>query len=176
MSSSWRDLLKRSLSLNSSLPNAQYAQLATVRCDGTPGNRTIVFRGFNQDSELQFCTDVASSKVQEISQTPAVELCWYFPMSREQFRISGTMVPITSRDPSPLQHVRRTVWDSLSFAAKKQFLSITTLAESDETRARALEPTDSFCVLLLAPRKIDYLNLFDPSPKSTLFHEEASPL
>jgi hypothetical protein len=40
----WRSLLQRSLSQNSSLPYAKYMQLASVRPDGRPAARTVVFR------------------------------------------------------------------------------------------------------------------------------------
>lgn len=41
----WRSLLDRALDLNSSLASARYLQLATVRADNRPANRTLVFRG-----------------------------------------------------------------------------------------------------------------------------------
>jgi hypothetical protein len=40
----WKAMLQKSLALNSSLPQAKYLQLATVRPDGRPANRTVVFR------------------------------------------------------------------------------------------------------------------------------------
>lgn len=40
----WREMLQRSLKKNKSLPYSRYVQLATVRPDGRPANRTVVFR------------------------------------------------------------------------------------------------------------------------------------
>jgi hypothetical protein len=40
----WKTLLQKSLQQNSSLPYSKYMQLATVRPDGKPANRTVVFR------------------------------------------------------------------------------------------------------------------------------------
>ena len=40
----WRHLLNASLAANKSLAYSRYLQLATVRADGTPSNRTVVFR------------------------------------------------------------------------------------------------------------------------------------
>jgi hypothetical protein len=40
----WRTMLQRSLGKNRSLAYARYVQLATVRPDGRPANRTVVFR------------------------------------------------------------------------------------------------------------------------------------
>jgi hypothetical protein len=40
----WKARIKQSLVQNSSLVYAKYVQLATVRPDGTPACRTVVFR------------------------------------------------------------------------------------------------------------------------------------
>jgi hypothetical protein len=40
----WRVMLQRSLKKNKSLASSRYVQLATVRPDGRPANRTVVFR------------------------------------------------------------------------------------------------------------------------------------
>jgi pyridoxamine 5'-phosphate oxidase len=42
----WRSALARALHRNRALVYARYFQLATVRADGRPANRTVVFRGF----------------------------------------------------------------------------------------------------------------------------------
>ena len=67
-------------------------QLATVSADGKPRVRTVVFRGFNALNNLEFITDARSEKVGQIMSTsPAAELCWWFPVTREQFRVEGTI-------------------------------------------------------------------------------------
>jgi pyridoxamine 5'-phosphate oxidase len=59
MVSPWRPLLAKSLEANSHLPYAKYFQIATIAQDGRPANRTVVFRGFLQDSDtLTAVTDV----------------------------------------------------------------------------------------------------------------------
>ncbi|KAJ3329225.1 hypothetical protein HDU76_008356 [Blyttiomyces sp. JEL0837] len=42
----WKSRLEASIQANKSVPQSSYVQLATVRPDGRPSNRTIVFRGF----------------------------------------------------------------------------------------------------------------------------------
>ncbi|GIL90851.1 hypothetical protein Vretifemale_18572 [Volvox reticuliferus] len=61
----WRDKIQKSLSKNKHLANSRYVQLATVRQDGRPANRTVVFRGFLADDDdcLTFVTDSRSRKV-----------------------------------------------------------------------------------------------------------------
>jgi pyridoxamine 5'-phosphate oxidase len=41
---SWKEKLFRSLEDNKSLAYSKYVQLATVKPDGRPANRTVVFR------------------------------------------------------------------------------------------------------------------------------------
>ena len=47
----WRASLVLALYRNRHVAQARYLQLATVRADGRPANRTVVFRGFLGDSE-----------------------------------------------------------------------------------------------------------------------------
>ncbi|KAJ1549815.1 hypothetical protein HK405_002211, partial [Cladochytrium tenue] len=89
-----------------------FLQLATVRPDGTPSNRTIVFRGFwdpapttgpRFDSLLEFVTDARSQKCGDIATTDGgilAEACWYFPATREQFRLSGRLYIVTAPTPA----------------------------------------------------------------------------
>lgn len=54
----WRELLQRALKKNSGCRHSRYVQLATVRPDGRPANRTVVYRGFLGESDvLTFVTD-----------------------------------------------------------------------------------------------------------------------
>ncbi|KAI5054742.1 hypothetical protein GOP47_0029887 [Adiantum capillus-veneris] len=57
------------------LQHSSYFQLATVRRDGRPANRTVVFRGFVEESNiLQFTTDYRSNKIEEILHNPRGEV------------------------------------------------------------------------------------------------------
>jgi hypothetical protein len=57
-------------------------------------------RGFLADSDvLTFVTDRRSRKVAEVAANPAAEVCWYFPTSREQYRIAGELKVVTAEDP-----------------------------------------------------------------------------
>ena len=54
----WRSALLKSLDLNKELKYSTFFQLATVRPNGKPANRTMVYRGFVGDStKLTFTTD-----------------------------------------------------------------------------------------------------------------------
>ena len=60
----WQTSLECALKANPQ-PSSSYFQLASVREDGTPAVRTLVFRGF-EDSHLLFTFDSRSEKVSEL--------------------------------------------------------------------------------------------------------------
>ena len=116
----WRAILSRALHRNRSLANARYFQLATINLQGKPTNRTVVFRGFfNGSNQLQIITDSRSEKINHIKNNSASEICWYFPKTREQFRITGNLTIIDETHDN--QTPRSTVWQNLSDSAKQQF-------------------------------------------------------
>jgi PPOX class probable FMN-dependent enzyme len=163
----WRSPLSRALHRNRSLVYARYLQLATVRPDGKPANRTVVFRGFLTDTnQLKFVTDARSEKPQQIRHFPWAEVCWYFPNTREQFRIAGMLQLVTNTESDiTLQVARQTVWKELSDSARVQFA----WAHPGQLRAEAsafsppipdsIEPLPHFCLLLLDPTQVDHLEL-----------------
>lgn len=73
-------------------------------------------RGFLYNTDhLTIVTDRRSAKVSELAANPNVELCWYFPSSREQYRLSGTL-DIVSEDHADkqLQQARQEAWARMS--------------------------------------------------------------
>lgn len=163
----WRSPLARALHRNRALVYARYLQLATVRSDGRPANRTVVFRGFwGETNQLQFVTDARSEKAAQIESSIAGELCWYFPKTREQFRIAGTLTLVrhSSSDLNLLQ-ARQSAWQALSEGARSQF----TWPDPGKPRATQAEfelsppatdiPLPQFCLLLLDPNWVDHLEL-----------------
>jgi len=164
---SWRQPLAHALHRNRSLPYARYVQLATVRPDGHPANRTIVFRGFlNDTNQLKFVTDSRSDKRSQILTQPWGEICWYFPKTREQFRLLGflTLVDAEFADSTLLQ-ARTQQWQDLSDAARSQFAwphPSHPKADADAFHSSAPDvsnPLPNFCLLLLNPTQVDHLEL-----------------
>jgi len=163
----WRSPLARALHRNRSLAYARYLQLATVRADGRPANRTVVFRGFLENTnQLKFITDIRSQKAEEINLYPWGEICWYFPKTREQFRIAGKLVLVVAEYPdAELCIARRTAWQELSEAARSQFAWPEPGADKADASAfdcaspDAIEPVPNFCLLLLEPETVDLLEL-----------------
>lgn len=163
----WRSPLARALHQNRSLVYARYLQLATVRTDGRPANRTVVFRGFLTDTDrLRFVTDIRSQKVDQIATGRWGEACWYFPKTREQFRLAGLLTVVQPTHPdAELQQARQIAWQELSDAARAQF----TWPYPGKLRGPSgefeLPPPDkstalsNFCLMLLDPDRVDHLEL-----------------
>ena len=164
----WRSQLARALHQNRSQPHSRYLQLATVTPQGLPANRTVVFRGFREElNQLKFITDSRSDKIAQISAKPWAEACWYFSKSREQFRLAGKLTLVTAQVLEPtLQSARRALWQNLSASARLQFAwPHPGTTRNKEPKAFAppqpseQEPLPNFCLLLLAPEKVDHLEL-----------------
>ncbi len=163
----WRSHLAGTLHRNRSLPVSRYLQLATVRADGRPANRTVVFRGFLENTNhLKFITDIRSQKAEEIDLYPWGEICWYFPKTREQFRIAGKLVLVVAEYSDPeLCLSRRRAWQELSEAARNQFAwphpgeDKAEAGAFDSASPDAIEPLANFCLLLLEPETVDLLEL-----------------
>jgi PPOX class probable FMN-dependent enzyme len=141
--------------------------LATVRPDGRPANRTLVFRGFLDDSnQLQLVTDARSQKPAQIKHCAWGEVCWYFPKSREQFRFQGRLALVTEQTADvSLQAARHQAWQNLSSTAQAQFCwPAPGQPRNPElaflpTSPASPEPVAHFCLLLLDPVSVDHLEL-----------------
>lgn len=116
----WYTALNRAISRNRRDAHNRYLQLATVRNDGSPAVRTLVFRKLQQlPSVIYMVTDSRSEKTDQIAINPAAEICWYFTRTREQFRLHGKLF-ITAKD-SPEQTQRQAIWSNMSASARNQF-------------------------------------------------------
>ena len=163
----WRSPLARALDRNHSLAYARYLQLATVRADNRPANRTVVFRGFLEDTDqLKFVIDARSQKINQIAHLSWAEACWYFPTTREQFRLTGSLTLVGADHPdSALQQARTSTWQELSDSARLQFAwphpgkPRAGAAAFEPSPPDASEPLSDFCLLLLEPVQVDHLEL-----------------
>ena len=74
----WQNKLEHAIKQNRREAHNRYLQLATIRDDGSPACRTVVFRSMVSDQNLlEMITDNRSDKVDEISKI-LVEKSWYF--------------------------------------------------------------------------------------------------
>ena len=173
----WRSLLESAIELNRNVAYSRYLQLATLRADNRPANRTLVFRGFADSDELKFAIDSRSQKPEQIEHQPWAEACWYFPETREQFRLAGylTLVTFDCKD-TLLQQARQTTWQEISDATRLQF------AWADPGKPRQVdaaafnpplpspvEALPNFCLLLLQPVQVDHLELRGEPQNRTIY-------
>lgn len=152
---------------NRHAPASRFVQMATVSASGRPANRTLVFRGFlNGTSQLTFVTDLRSPKTAELEQSPWAEICWYFPVTHEQFRIGGpiTVVGEKSTDPGLLA-ARDQSWCALPEATRITFTWPAPGHPRDErvpfptAHPDAETPLSHFGLLVLDPQTVDFLEI-----------------
>jgi pyridoxamine 5'-phosphate oxidase len=167
----WRQVLARSLHRNRALVYAKYFQLATVRANGRPANRTVVFRGFLPESNaILMITDRRSQKIAQIEQQQGwAEICWYFPKTREQFRFAGILHIVDALHPKESwQKSYHKTWQALSDAARAQFYGIAPgqprdleqIESAPQNASNTPDPIpESFRLLVFEPEDLDYLDL-----------------
>ncbi|GAB2224098.1 hypothetical protein Droror1_Dr00004845 [Drosera rotundifolia] len=164
----WKQLVLKSLDYNSHLKSSSFFQLATIGSNGRPANRTVVFRGFQDDSDrILINTDTRTHKVEDLKHCPFAEICWYFTDSWEQFRINGQVEIIDGSSTDPLKlHQREKSWFTSSLKSRLQYLgpypglpSIGDDPPSNLTLDPSAPPVDAFCLLVLDPDQVDCLNL-----------------
>ena len=107
----WRQLLRGARQREGRSASARWVQLATVSAGGEPRVRTLVFRGWAGDEQLDLYSDSRSSKADELNVQPSVEVCWLLPKARHQYRLRG-VIETLSVDEAPEQ--TRHAWNSLT--------------------------------------------------------------
>lgn len=68
---------------------SKWIQLSTIGFDNSPRVRTVVFRGWSRNYEMEILTDKRSEKYKELEKNNNVEICWLFPKANCQFRFQG---------------------------------------------------------------------------------------
>lgn len=173
----WSVRIQESIRRSREIRGGNYVQIATVDAEGLPRCRTVVFRGFLPVEEkggkqaLRMITDARSEKVAQASRVPACEMVWWFPVTSEQFRISGELQFVGPGDEGELQTARQTQWQELRDTAREQFWwDQPGVAYSGEpappkggrgSDGEVLPPPDPFLLMLLWPRRVKYLRLTD---------------
>ncbi|MDZ8188967.1 MAG: pyridoxamine 5'-phosphate oxidase family protein [Nostoc sp. ChiSLP02] len=177
----WRSAIAHALHRNRSLVYARYLQLATIRVNGHPANRTLVFRGFLEETnQLKFVTDSRSAKADQIQQQPWAEACWYFPNTREQFRLAGCLTLVgNDNSHEDLQPARISMWEELSDAARLQFAwphpgkpRVKEAQAFEPPAPDPVQPVPNFCLLLLDPVQVDHLELRGEPQNRKFYHRD----
>ncbi|KFK37433.1 hypothetical protein AALP_AA4G256400 [Arabis alpina] len=164
----WKQLLFTAIEANSHLNHSSYLQLATIGVNGRPSNRTVVFRGFEENSDMiRINTDLRSRKIEELKHCPFSEICWYFSDTWEQFRINGRIEVIDASNPDQTKlQQREKAWFANSLKSRMNYVCPTPgspYSSEKPNREVYLEPSSGpvaeYCLMLFEPEKVDYLNL-----------------
>ena len=192
----WKSPLMAALHRNRSDKGVRFLQLATVDRHHRPHNRTVVFRGFVDDSAtIMLAVDRRSEKLEQLERNPHAAICWYFSKTREQFRLTGqvtivtesgvvhppaTNPPVMSKSDRWYQAARLQLWSRLSDSAK--LLWFWPHPKGDRERVDAFlsqppedshHPPDTFVLLLFDATEVDRLELRGEPQNRTIFWQEA---
>ena len=85
----WRQLLKSAQKKEGNPQQSKWIQIATTNKAHNPRVRTVVFRGWIDDTSMLIFTDKRSDKVEDLKNNNNVEILWLFLKSRSQFRFKG---------------------------------------------------------------------------------------
>ncbi len=149
----WRLAVDSALNKADDANTASFVQLATLDGCGKPSVRTMVCRGFTDDSSaMLMATDLRSDKVAQHKDKSCVQVVWYFTTVREQFRFSGMMdcLTIESADQSTRLHV----WKNLSDRARLSFFDAI-----EDQPTNLVEPGENFVVLKVVIDEVEQLDL-----------------
>lgn len=119
-----------------------------------------------------FVTDVRSGKVAEVAESSAAEVAWYFPDSREQYRVMGELVIVgESHHDAALADARVRAWDKMSEKGREQFAwphpgqprddqgNPTAFDVDPNLVGKGSSPHPNFCLVVLHVAAVDHLSL-----------------
>ena len=115
-------MLTAALQRGRTKPETRYLQLATLGLDGRVRNRSVVFRGFGPESELLVLTDARSRKCSELAADPRAEVCWYLPVTREQFRLEVEVDRFAAGAPPAWAKLRQDLWEARGAQGQAEWL------------------------------------------------------
>lgn len=167
----WDELLKElRKGLNIKGHPFRYCTLGTVGLDQLPRLRTIVLRDMDDDTSmnLYFYTDARSKKIMHINENPRVSLLFYHPKKLMQLKIEGWAEQV--QDSALLQ--KR--WAKIGARSRKDYITEqppgTALDNPDNINY--LNDENHFCMVRVAPFKIEYLKLKRPNHLRIHFAKE----
>ena len=171
----WRQRLRAAQQREGRSPSARWLQLASVALDGTARVRTLVFRGWTGDRQLNLYTDQRSAKCDELNLQPHVELCWLMPKAKQQYRLRGV---IHLQSPDQRLDACQQAWTSLTNSGRALWfwpppgLPFQTDADFPE-KVTTDQPPDHFLLLQLEITRVELLELGrHPHQRLRWLHQE----
>ena len=157
----WRQRLKASQSKEGKLASNRWIQLATVSKYNQPRVRTVVFRGWLDNSTMMIYTDKRSEKYIDIESNNNIEVLWLFFKTKSQYRFKGKVYELEDNDK---------YWDNLFDRSKDQWFWPSPGKEIDKKdNPSSLDNTllkpSNFSVLKIKINEVDLLKLEKPLHK-----------
>lgn len=159
----WRRALEGALAQHAQIPFCRFVQVATIRLDGRPANRTLTFRFFLSGDRLLFTADTRTEKLKQIANNPWAEACWYFTETRSQFRLLGQLHVIGETDEQELVQARLRTWQERSDQARQSFTWPTPGKPLEQPEAfnkpMPQQPPENFALLVFTVEQVEILDL-----------------
>tara|TARA_R110002050_G_scaffold267266_2_gene408882 strand:+ start:30617 stop:31162 length:546 start_codon:yes stop_codon:yes gene_type:complete len=137
----------------------RYFTLGTVGLDKMARLRTVVLRNVSDTLNLSFYTDKRSKKVIHITENNKVSLLFFHPQKMIQIKIEGIATII--KDKKTVEDY----WNTIQENSQKEYTT-TAAPGSSIANYEAVEylgEDNYFCVVTIAPHKIEYLKLERPN-------------
>tara|TARA_B100000674_G_scaffold30537_1_gene21533 strand:- start:24 stop:572 length:549 start_codon:yes stop_codon:yes gene_type:complete len=163
----WRLRLKASQSKEGKLASNRWIQLANVSKNNHPRVRTVVFRGWLDNSTMLIYTDKRSEKYIDLKSNSNIEVLWLFFKTKSQYRFKGKVCELEENDK---------YWDNLLNRSKNQWFWPSPGKKIDQknsifsTDNTNLKP-NNFSVLKLNINEVDLLKLEKPIHKRFIWKE-----
>ena len=164
----WRQRLKASHSKEGKLASNRWIQLANVSKNNQPRVRTVVFRGWLDNSTMLIYTDKRSEKYIDLESNNNIEVLWLFFKTKSQYRFKGKVYELDDNDK---------YWDNLLDRSKDQWFWPSPGKKIDNNNTissidnRLLKP-NNFSVLKININEVDLLKLEKPLHKRYIWKKK----
>ena len=157
----WRQRLKASQSKEGKLASNRWIQLANVSSNNQPRVRTVVFRGWLDNSTMLIYTDKRSQKYIDFEHNNNIEVLWLFFKTKSQYRFKGKVYELKDND---------NYWNNLFDKSKDQWFWPSPGKKIDHTKTMSsikntLSKPNNFSVLKIKINEVDLLKLEKPLHK-----------
>ncbi len=155
----WRQRLKASQSKEGKLASNRWIQIANVSKNNQPRVRTVVFRGWLDNTTMLIYTDKRSEKYKDLEHNKNIEVLWLFLKTKSQYRFKGKVSELEDNNK---------YWDNLFYKSKDQWYWPSPGQKIDQensisSRNNTLsKKPNNFSVLKIKIDEVDLLKLEKP--------------
>ena len=163
----WRQRLKASQSKEGKQSSNRWIQLANVSKNNQPRVRTVVFRGWLDNSTMLIYTDKRSQKYIDLETNNNIEVLWLFFKTKSQYRFKGKVTELKDNDK---------YWDNLFDRSKDQWFWPSPgkkigQKENLSSIDNKLSKPNNFSVLKIKINEVELLKLEKPIHKRYVWKE-----